>query len=94
VLLASKELEGDARGYRSAEVAARELTRSIRREVTKLSETWVALLARSDNRQILLEDTIQVRDPRKNKASHLLKCPKMEPSFLLEKGKLKSGDLI
>lgn len=59
-LTASNQIDGDARGYRSAEAAARELTRSIRREVTKLSETWVALLARSDNKQMRLEETLQV----------------------------------
>lgn len=53
-------MDAESRGYRHAEVAARELTRSIRREVTKLSETWLALLSRSDNWQIRLEETTTV----------------------------------
>ncbi len=53
-------MDAESRGYRHAEMAARELTRSIRREVTKLSETWLALLGRSDNWQIRLEETITV----------------------------------
>ncbi|CAL8109930.1 unnamed protein product [Orchesella dallaii] len=55
---AGKDMDAESRGYRHAEMAARELTRSIRREVTKLSETWVALLSRSDNWQLRLEETI------------------------------------
>lgn len=53
-------MDSENRGYRHAEIAARELTRSIRREVTKLSETWVGLLSRSDNWQLRLEETITV----------------------------------
>lgn len=54
------EVEGDCRGYRSAEEQARELTRSIRREVSKLSEQWNALIDRSDLWQRRLADTINV----------------------------------
>jgi len=53
-------MDGDIRGYKAAEAAARELTKNIRREVSKLSETWVTLLNRSDNWQLRLEDTITV----------------------------------
>lgn len=52
--------DGDSRGYRNAESAARELTRSIRREVTRLSETWISLLNRSDHWQHRLEETVSV----------------------------------
>jgi len=55
-----RELDGDCRGYRSAEEQARELTRSIRREVSKLSEQWNALIDRSDLWQRRLADTINV----------------------------------
>ncbi|ODM96852.1 Dystrophin, isoform D [Orchesella cincta] len=55
---AGRDMDAESRGYRHAEMAARELTRSIRREVTKLSETWLALLSRSDNWQLRLEETI------------------------------------
>ncbi|XP_026673764.1 dystrophin, isoforms A/C/F/G/H isoform X10 [Ceratina calcarata] len=54
---AGRELDGDSRGYRSAEEQARELTRSIRREVNKLSEQWNALIERSDAWKRKLEDT-------------------------------------
>jgi hypothetical protein len=54
------EVDGDCRGYRSAEEQARELTRSIRREVSKLSEQWNALIDRSDLWQRRLADTINV----------------------------------
>ncbi|KYQ55191.1 Dystrophin, isoform D, partial [Trachymyrmex zeteki] len=52
-----RELDGDSRGYRSAEEQARELTRSIRREVNKLSEQWNALIERSDAWKRKLDDT-------------------------------------
>ncbi|XP_054006711.1 dystrophin-like isoform X9 [Hylaeus anthracinus] len=54
---AGRELDGDSRGYRSAEEQARELTRSIRREVNKLSEQWNALIERSDVWKRKLDDT-------------------------------------
>ncbi|XP_028047180.1 dystrophin, isoforms A/C/F/G/H isoform X7 [Monomorium pharaonis] len=54
---AGRELDGDSRGYRSAEEQARELTRSIRREVNKLSEQWNALIERSDAWKRKLDDT-------------------------------------
>jgi hypothetical protein len=56
----NREVDGDGRGYRSAEEQARELTRSIRREVSKLSEQWNALIDRSDLWQRRLADTINV----------------------------------
>nr|CAD7454666.1 unnamed protein product [Timema tahoe] len=55
---AGRELEGDSRGYRSVEEQARELTRSIRREVNKLSEKWNALIDRSDQWQRKLDDSL------------------------------------
>ncbi|XP_063241315.1 dystrophin, isoforms A/C/F/G/H-like [Bacillus rossius redtenbacheri] len=55
---AGRELEGDCRGYRSAEEQARELTRSIRREVNKLSEKWNSLIDRSDQWQRKLDDSL------------------------------------
>ncbi|EEB13705.1 dystrophin, putative [Pediculus humanus corporis] len=54
---AGRELDGDSRGYRSAEEQARELTRCIRREVNKLSEKWNALIDRSDQWQRKLDDS-------------------------------------
>lgn len=57
---AGRELDGDSRGYRSAEEQARELTRSIRREVNKLSEQWNALIERSDAWKRKLDDTTNV----------------------------------
>jgi hypothetical protein len=60
VVSAGRELEGDSRGYRSAEEQARELTRSIRREVNKLSEKWNALIDRSDQWQRKLDDSLTV----------------------------------
>ncbi|XP_046629189.1 dystrophin, isoforms A/C/F/G/H-like isoform X10 [Neodiprion virginianus] len=54
---AGRELDGDSRGYRSVEEQARELTRSIRREVNKLSEQWNALIERSDAWKRKLDDT-------------------------------------
>lgn len=53
-------MDGDSRGYRSAEEQARELTRSIRREVNKLSEQWNALIERSDAWKRKLDDTSNV----------------------------------
>lgn len=58
--IAGRELDGDSRGYRSAEEQARELTRSIRREVNKLSEQWNALIERSDAWKRKLDDTANV----------------------------------
>lgn len=55
-----REVEADSRGYRSAEEQARELTRSIRREVNKLSEKWNALIDRSDQWQRKLDDSLTV----------------------------------
>ncbi|XP_023248432.1 dystrophin, isoforms A/C/F/G/H [Copidosoma floridanum] len=52
-----RDLDGDLR-FRSAEEQARELTRSIRREVNKLSEQWNALIERSDTWKRKLEDTV------------------------------------
>lgn len=63
VVSAGRELEGDSRGYRSAEEQARELTRSIRREVNKLSEKWNALIDRSDQWQRKLDDSLAVSHP-------------------------------
>lgn len=57
---AGRELDGDSRGYRSAEEQARELTRSIRREVNKLSEQWNALIERSDAWKRKLDDSTTV----------------------------------
>ncbi|KAJ8679610.1 hypothetical protein QAD02_015397 [Eretmocerus hayati] len=54
---AGRELDADSRSYRSAEEQARELTRSIRREVNKLSEQWNALIERSDSWIRKLDDT-------------------------------------
>lgn len=52
--------EGDSRGYRSAEEQARELARSIRREVAKLADKWNALVDRSDAWGRCLDDGVQV----------------------------------
>ncbi|XP_026331601.1 dystrophin, isoforms A/C/F/G/H [Hyposmocoma kahamanoa] len=51
--------EGDSRGYRSAEEQARELARSIRREVAKLADKWNALVDRSDAWGRCLDDAVQ-----------------------------------
>ncbi|KAG8234825.1 hypothetical protein J437_LFUL015540 [Ladona fulva] len=60
-------LDGDSRGYRSAEEQARELTRSIRREVAKLSEKWNDLIQRSDHWQRKLDDAlVKMRGFQKN----------------------------
>ncbi|KPJ15479.1 Dystrophin, isoform D, partial [Papilio machaon] len=56
---ASRESEGDSRGYRSAEEQARELARSIRREVAKLADTWNSLVDRSDAWGRCLDDAVQ-----------------------------------
>lgn len=53
-------MDADSRGYRTAEEQARELTRCIRREVSKLSEKWNALIERSDQWQRKLEDSLVV----------------------------------
>ncbi|KAK0097092.1 hypothetical protein PV326_003328 [Microctonus aethiopoides] len=52
-----REHDGDSRSYRSTEEQTHELTRSIRREVNKLSEQWNALIARSDAWKGKLDDT-------------------------------------
>ncbi|KAH9639551.1 hypothetical protein HF086_012402 [Spodoptera exigua] len=57
---ASRENEGDSRGYRSAEEQARELARSIRREVAKLADKWNSLVDRSDAWGRCLDDAVQV----------------------------------
>lgn len=57
VFEAGRDLDGDSRGYRTAEEQARELTRCIRREVGKLSEKWNALIDRSDQWQRKLDDS-------------------------------------
>ncbi|XP_023219988.1 dystrophin-like [Centruroides sculpturatus] len=54
----AKEYEGDSRGYRSAEEQAREITRSIRREVKKLSDKWNGLISHSEQRQKRLDDVL------------------------------------
>ncbi|XP_023317412.1 dystrophin, isoforms A/C/F/G/H isoform X2 [Trichogramma pretiosum] len=54
---AGRDLDGDTRAYMSAEEQARELTRSIRREVNKLSEQWNALIERSDAWKRKLDET-------------------------------------
>lgn len=64
MLPAGREVDGDSRGYRSAEEQARELTRSIRREVNKLSEQWNALIERSDAWKRKLDDTATVSTNR------------------------------
>ncbi|XP_047511119.1 dystrophin-like isoform X7 [Pieris napi] len=56
---ASRESEGDSRGYRSAEEQARELARSIRREVAKLADKWNSLVDRSDAWGHRLDDAVQ-----------------------------------
>ncbi|CAH1636240.1 unnamed protein product [Spodoptera littoralis] len=56
---ASRENEGDSRGYRSAEEQARELARSIRREVAKLADKWNTLVDRSDAWGRCLDDAVQ-----------------------------------
>ncbi|XP_045487025.1 dystrophin, isoforms A/C/F/G/H isoform X2 [Pieris rapae] len=56
---ASRESEGDSRGYRTAEEQARELARSIRREVAKLADKWNSLVDRSDAWGHRLDDAVQ-----------------------------------
>jgi len=51
---------GDSRGYRSAEEQIRDLTISLKCEVTRVSEQWNALLQRSDQWQRSLDDSIKV----------------------------------
>uniref|UniRef100_A0A131XXJ0 Protein detached n=2 Tax=Ixodes ricinus TaxID=34613 RepID=A0A131XXJ0_IXORI len=48
----------DNRGYRNADEQAREITRSIRREVKKLSDNWNGFLSHSDQRQKRLDDVL------------------------------------
>lgn len=55
-----RESEGDSRGYRSAEEQARELARSIRREVAKLADKWNTLVDRSDAWGRCLDDAVVV----------------------------------
>ncbi|XP_025206146.1 dystrophin, isoforms A/C/F/G/H-like [Melanaphis sacchari] len=50
---------GDSRGYRSAEEQARDLTISLKREVSRVSEQWNSLLQRSDQWQQSLNDSIK-----------------------------------
>ncbi|XP_050057098.1 dystrophin, isoforms A/C/F/G/H isoform X3 [Aphis gossypii] len=50
---------GDSRGYRSAEEQARDLTISLKREVSRVSEQWNSLLQRSDQWQRSLNDSIK-----------------------------------
>ncbi|XP_076307918.1 dystrophin-like isoform X3 [Tachypleus tridentatus] len=54
----AKDYETDSRGYRSAEEQAREITRSIRREVKKLSDKWTALLSHTDQRHKWMDDVL------------------------------------
>ncbi|KAG8192219.1 hypothetical protein JTE90_014082 [Oedothorax gibbosus] len=54
----AKEFGEDSRGYRSAEEQAREISRSIRREVKKLSDKWNGLLQRMEQRQKRLDDVL------------------------------------
>ncbi|CAD0204998.1 unnamed protein product [Chrysodeixis includens] len=56
---AGRDNEGDSRGYRSAEEQARELARSIRREVAKLADKWNTLVDRSDAWGRCLDDAVQ-----------------------------------
>ncbi|XP_050442847.1 dystrophin-like isoform X2 [Adelges cooleyi] len=49
---------GDSRGYRSAEEQARDLTISLKREVTRVADQWNSLLHRSDQWQRNLDDTL------------------------------------
>ncbi|XP_050354937.1 dystrophin, isoforms A/C/F/G/H isoform X1 [Nymphalis io] len=55
----SRDSEGDSRGYRTAEEQARELSRSIRREVAKLADKWNTLVDRSDAWGRCLDDAVQ-----------------------------------
>ncbi|XP_075552995.1 dystrophin isoform X4 [Dermacentor variabilis] len=48
----------DSRGYRSADEQAREITRSIRREVKKLADNWNGFLSHTDQRQMRLDDVL------------------------------------
>ncbi|KAH6927221.1 hypothetical protein HPB50_000853 [Hyalomma asiaticum] len=48
----------DSRGYRSADEQAREITRSIRREVKKLADKWNGFLSHTDQRQMRLDDVL------------------------------------
>ncbi|XP_045779369.1 dystrophin, isoforms A/C/F/G/H-like isoform X8 [Maniola jurtina] len=55
----SRDSEGDSRSYRSAEEQARDLARSIRREVAKLADKWNTLVDRSDAWGRCLDDAVQ-----------------------------------
>ncbi|XP_047989170.1 dystrophin isoform X1 [Leguminivora glycinivorella] len=55
----SRDSEGDSRNYRSAEEQARDLARSIRREVAKLESKWNSLVDRSDAWGRCLDDAVQ-----------------------------------
>ncbi|XP_077541931.1 dystrophin isoform X3 [Haemaphysalis longicornis] len=48
----------DSRGYRSADEQAREITRSIRREVKKLADKWNGFLSHTEQRQMRLDDVL------------------------------------
>ncbi|KAH9381160.1 hypothetical protein HPB48_020817 [Haemaphysalis longicornis] len=48
----------DSRGYRSADEQAREITRSIRREVKKLADKWNGFLGHTEQRQMRLDDVL------------------------------------
>ncbi|XP_064473113.1 dystrophin-like isoform X2 [Ornithodoros turicata] len=48
----------DSRGYRSTDEQAREITRSIRREVKKLSDKWNGFLSHAEQRQKRLDDVL------------------------------------
>ncbi|XP_022241838.1 dystrophin-like [Limulus polyphemus] len=54
----AKDYETESRGYRSAEEQAREITRSIRREVKKLSDKWNSLLAHTEQRHKWMDDVL------------------------------------
>ena len=61
VVQLNSALENDSR-YVSAEEHNRELTRSILREVTKLSEQWNNLIDRSDHWKHSLDEYMTVSD--------------------------------
>ncbi|XP_076317501.1 dystrophin-like isoform X3 [Tachypleus tridentatus] len=54
----AKDYETESRGYRSAEEQAREIARSIRREVKKLSDKWNALLTHTGQRHKWIDDVL------------------------------------
>uniref|UniRef100_T1GZI1 Uncharacterized protein n=1 Tax=Megaselia scalaris TaxID=36166 RepID=T1GZI1_MEGSC len=55
----TRKIDSDSR-YMSTEEQNRELTRSIRREVAKLSEQWNNLIDKSDNWKQRLDDFMTV----------------------------------